>query len=147
DNQVKMREARFLKVVARLKPDVSLAQAREEIKTIAAGLSQTYPQTNQNWSANVVSMIEEEVGKVRPALLVLMGIVTLILLIACANVANLLLARAAHRQGEMAIRLALGATRTRIVRQLLSESLMLAACGGVTGALIAWWGIDGLLKL
>jgi putative ABC transport system permease protein len=146
-NQRQMREARFLKVIARLKPGVTLAQAQTEMAGIAQRLSQQYPQTNRNWGASVVPLLKEEVGKIELALLVLFGAVALVLLIACANVASLMLARGAARQAEIGVRLALGAAPWRIVRQLLTESLLLAGAGGLLGLLIGVWGLHTLLAL
>jgi putative ABC transport system permease protein len=136
---------RYMSAIARLKPGVSVTEAQAQLDTIAGGLTKEFPQFDTGWGALVVPMHRELSGDIRPALLVLSGAVGFVLLIACANVANLLLARGAARQREMAIRNALGAARFRIVRQLLTESLVLCALGGALGLLVAQWSLDLLI--
>jgi putative ABC transport system permease protein len=133
--------------IARLKPGVSLEQARSEIAVIAKRLEQQYPDTNTNVSSLVNLMQDQMVQNVRPALLVLIGAVGVVLLIACANVANLMLVRAAGRRREMAVCAALGAQRSDIIRQLMAESLVLAMSGGILGLGLAWGAMHLVVKL
>jgi putative ABC transport system permease protein len=128
-------------VIARLKPDADVKQAQAEMTTISSRLEQQYPADDKGWGAVVVPLREELVGKVRPALMILLGAVGFVLLIACANVANLVLVKTLARQKEIAIRTALGASSLRVLRQVLSETLLLSLTGGVLGLFVAHFGV------
>jgi predicted permease len=143
--QTQQRGGHNLLGIARLKPGVSVAQANAELRTLAGALEKKYPETNTKFGAALQPLRDELVGDVKTALYVLFGAVACLLLIANANVANLMLARASVRGKEIALRNALGASRARIIRQLLTESVLLAGIGGLLGLLIAKWGTDALV--
>ena len=141
------RGAIVLRVVARLKPGVNIDQASASVTRLAGTLAQRYPESNTNVGFSVVPLHEQVVGNARPGMLMLTGAVALVLLITCVNIANLLLARASGRAREMAVRSALGAGRAQIIRQLLSESVVLAVAGGSVGVLLSVWGVKAFLAL
>jgi putative ABC transport system permease protein len=141
------RGSRYLQVVGRLKPGVTTARAQQDMDRVASVLEQQYPAFNANWGVGVVPVREQLAGEIEPALRVLLLAVAFVLLIACANVANLMLSRATSRRKEIAVRLAIGAGRWRVLRQFLAESLILALAGGFSGLLLATFAIDALVAL
>src|SRR5438067_2368886 len=145
DKERAVRGEHHFLVIARLKRGVDPKQAQAEMNTISSRLEQQYPEDDKGWGAKVVPLREETVGEVRPALLVLLGAVGFVLLIACANVANLVLAKTLGRQKEIAIRTALGATRARVLQQVLSVTVLLAVAGGLLGLLFAHFGVNLLV--
>jgi putative ABC transport system permease protein len=141
------RGSHYINVAGRLKPGVTVAQAKAELEVIATQFAQQYPDSNKGWGIFMMPLQDYGVRDVKPVLYTLLGAVGCVLLIACANLANLLLARATARHREISIRAALGASRARLVRQLLTESVVLSLCGGAAGLLLARWGLDALLAL
>ena len=137
---------RFLQVIGRLAPGATIESARQEASTLAARLRETFPERQKGWDINLVGLHADIVGEVRTPIAIVFGAVCFVLLIACANVANLLMARATERRGEMAIRSALGAGRIALARQLFGESLLLAGLGGLVGVLLSAWGTAALIR-
>jgi putative ABC transport system permease protein len=142
-----VRNVHWWGAIGRLKSGVSAQQAEADMKTIAQQLEQSYPTTNKGWSATVVRSIDQSVGTIRPALMILLAGIAFVLIMASVNVANLLLARSIAREKELATRAALGAARARIVRQLLTESVLFAIAGGLAGMLVMWWTVQGLVAM
>jgi putative ABC transport system permease protein len=141
------RDNRAWSAIARLNPGIDLKQAQSRVSAINAQLDKQFHETNKGWDVSLWTLHERLVREVKPSLLALLGAVGLVLLIACANVANLLLARSAARQKEIAIRAAMGASRTRVLRQMLTESILLSAIGGIAGLVLSIWLTDVLMSM
>jgi putative ABC transport system permease protein len=146
DKERAVRSEHHYMVIARLKPGITMPQAQAEMNTISTRLEQQYPEDDKGWGATIIPLREQMVGEVRPALLILLGAVAFVLLIACANVANLVLAKTFGRRKEIAIRVALGASASRVVQQILAETVLLSVTGGLLGLLLAHFGIILILK-
>jgi putative ABC transport system permease protein len=142
-----VRNVHWWGAIGRMKQGASVAQVEADMKTIAAQLEQSYPNTNKGWSATAIRSIDQSVGSIRPALMILLAGIAFVLVMASVNVANLLLARSIAREKELATRAALGAGRSRIARQLLTESVMFAMAGGTVGLVVMFWTLQGLLAL
>ncbi len=142
-----VRNVRWWGAIGRMKPGVTPQQVEADMQTIASQIGQAYPESNKGWGATVVSSIDQSVGTIRPALLILLAGIAFVLVMACVNVANLLLARSIAREKELATRAALGAARSRLARQLLTESVLFAIAGGAVGLVVMWWTLTGLLAL
>ncbi len=138
---------RYLQILGRLQPDITLDQARGELSAMGLQLEQDFPDAQRGWTTNIVGLHQQTVGDVKTPLLILLGAVSFVLLIACANVGNLLLSRATGREQEIALRSALGASRHRVLQQVLTESLVLAVAGGAAGLLVTWLSVKGLVAL
>lgn len=138
------RRARFLRAIGRLKPGVGIEQAQDDLTAVQARLGEQYPATDKGWGASLAALKEEQIGGVRRSVWLLFGAVALVLMAACGNVACLLLAEATRREHEVAVRVALGASRAAVVRQLLAEGLAMAIAGATLGLTIAWWGVAWL---
>jgi putative ABC transport system permease protein len=145
--RLNQRESRFLSIIGKLKPDITLTAAQADVSAVAGRLAEQFPNTNAKRGVKLINLHDRVTGNVRLALWVLLGAVLFVLLIACANAANLLLAQAATRWKEVAVRAALGASRLRVLRQLLTESLLLAISGGAFGILLAHWTIKAVAAL
>ncbi len=145
-DEARQSSGRFLEVIGRLAPGVTVASAQREASALATRLAEVFPDRQSGWDVNVVGMRDDLVGDVRATILIVFGAVVFVLLIACANVANLLMTRATERQQEMAVRSALGAGRARLVRQQLAESLLLSTMGAAVGLPLAWWGVRWLVR-
>jgi predicted permease len=142
-----VRTAHWWGAIGRLKPGVTVQQVDADLKHVAAQLEQAYPESNKGWGATVVPTVDQSVGTIRPALMILLAGIAFVLIMASVNVANLLLARSVAREKELATRVALGAGRSRIARQLLTESLLLATAAGIAGLLVMWWTLTTLVAL